>query len=125
VSTAVRPDESQDQARVRQESIRAALRLALGDRDERIRSAGAAVFQRLGESAVADLTAALNDPAPAIRAGAARTLAALCDDAQQAVGELRRHQSDADSEVRRAVESALRAIDECEHFDVLTTPVDR
>jgi HEAT repeat protein len=120
----IRPGESQDQARDRNRAIRTALRSALGDRDERIRSVASSVLQKLGPSAVPDLIAALEDRSTAIRSGAARALGALRDDAREALDALRRH-NDADPEVHRAVETAIRAIDESEHFELVVAPIDR
>ena len=81
-------------------------------------------MQKLGEPGVPDLIAALDDPSPAIRSGAARTLEALRDDARDALGPLRQHQNDADPEVRRAVDSAIHEIEQSEYFEVVTTPKD-
>ena len=49
---------------------------------QRIRSVASAVLHKLGESVVPDLIAGLDDPSPAIRSGAARTLGALRNDAR-------------------------------------------
>ncbi len=116
--------ESPDQMHDRSQAVRAALRTALGDRDDRVRSGASAAWQKVGESVVPDLVAALDDASPTIRSGAARTLEALGNGAREALGALRRHQNDADPEVRQAIDSAIRTIDESEHFEVVTLPGD-
>ncbi len=121
--TFVFPGESQDHMRDRSQAVRSALRSALGDRDERVRSGASATLQKLGESAVPDLVSALDDPLRAIRIGAARTLAALGNDARDALGPLRRRRNDADPVVRRAIDAAVGAIEQSDHFEVVTTQV--
>ncbi|MGP0067813.1 MAG: hypothetical protein ACLQGP_29985 [Isosphaeraceae bacterium] len=59
-----------------------------------------------------------------MRSGVAQTLGALGDAARDALGPLRRHQNDPDPEARRTVDAAIQAIEQGEHFEILTIPAD-
>jgi HEAT repeat protein len=104
------PRHFEDLARERRDATRTALRLALGDRDERVRSGASEAIKTLGGDAVPVLVSAIEDSSPAIRIGAARTLGAMGDDARDALGPLRERRNDPDPDVRDAVDSAIRAI---------------
>jgi HEAT repeat protein len=119
-----RPDGSPFDSPHPSQAIRAALRSALGDRDERIRSGASEALKDVGEPVVPDLVAALDDPSPTIRSGAARTLGALANSAREALAPLHRHRDDPDAEARRAVEVAIHAIEEREHFEVQSIPME-
>ncbi len=67
----------------------------------------------------------LDDPSPTIRSGAARTLEALGASALEAIGPLRRHQDEPDPDARRAIDTALRAIEQSDHFEAVVVPQDR
>ena len=116
--------QSMDQARDRCEAVRERLRSSLGDPDDRIRSACSEALKEVGEAAVPDLIAVLDDASPAIRASAARILGALGDSARKGLDSLRRHRTDPDPEVGHAVETAIRAIEESEHFEARTISSD-
>lgn len=64
-------------------------------------------MKEVGEAAVPDLIAVLDDASPAIRASAARILGALGDSARKGLDSLRRHRTDPDPEVGHAVETAI------------------
>jgi hypothetical protein len=100
------------------------LRSALGDRDARIRSRAMEALKAIGHFAVPELIAALDDPSATIREGAARTLGAIGDDGRDALGPLRNHHRDPDPDVRTAIDSAIRAIEQSDHFEVLTISID-
>ena len=116
--------ESQERGEQRRAAARSALRSALGDRDERVQLGASAAFKVLGPSAVPDLVSALDDPQPAIRIGTVRMLGALGADALDALDSLRQHHKDSDPEMRTAVETAIRAIEQSEHFEVVRIPLD-
>ena len=105
-------DETEAHARERAAAARAALRSALGDRDERVRFGASEALRRLGKEAVPDLIAALGDPSAATRLGAAQTLGAIGGEARAALDALRRRRDDPDPAVHQAVDTAIRAISE-------------
>ena len=101
------------------------MRSALGDGDDRIRSAASEVFRALGVEAVPDLITALDDPSTAIRHGAARTLGGMGNDARPAIDPLRKLRDDIDPNVRQAAEAAVRTIEQTDHFDLVIVPLER
>ena len=105
-------------------NIRKALCTSLGDKDERTRLSASEALQQVGEPAVPELIAALDDPSSTIRAGVAVTLGALSHAARKAIDPLHRHQNDPDSAVRRAVENAIQSIEQSESFEVRTLAAD-
>jgi HEAT repeat protein len=119
------PPELKDRVQERVRAVRAAMRSALGDGDESIRSAASEVFRALGVEAVPDLIAALDDPSATIRHRVARTLGGMGNDARTAIGPLRKLRDDADPNVRQAAETAALAIEQTYHFDSVSVPLQR
>ena len=103
---------SEDRAVERRRATCAALLSASIDRDRRVRSAATDALKDLASGGVPGLVSELDDPSDSVRIAAARTLGAIGEEARDALEPLRRHQADADPEVRHAVVAAIRAIEE-------------
>ena len=76
-----------------------------------LENAAASVLLRVGREAVPALRDALNHPSPIVRRWAATVLAGIGSEAEDAIPALTEALSDADSNVRSAVQSALEAIE--------------
>ncbi len=115
----------------RMRSARVALRSALRDRDERVRAGALEAFKQIGQCVVPELIAAMDDPSAAIRLEAALVLGALAEVPRDgpyassiALGPLRAHGNDPDPDLRNAVDSAIRAIQQSDRFGVQTVLQD-
>jgi hypothetical protein len=76
-----------------------------------LENAAASVLSRVGREAVPALRDALDHPSPVVRRWAATVLGSIGSEAEDAIPALTEALSDVDSNVRRAVQSALEAIE--------------
>jgi HEAT repeat protein len=102
--------ETAEQVHARVKVVRAALFSAFKDPEERIRDGASLALGYIGKDIVPDLVAALTDPSPVMRLHASRALGFVGDEALPSLDPLRERLGDADLEVRRAAEAAIKAI---------------